>query len=100
MGSDSINKIYESIDRLKKELKSEYEELQVKYDFFIKNKKVIFSEKIKEYQKTKRTNLFKYVFTANIRNVLSVPFIYSLIFPALLMDLFLTIYQFTAFPLY
>jgi hypothetical protein len=100
MANDSINKIYESIDRLKKELKAEYEKLQVKYEFFIKNKKIIFSEKIKLYQKTKKVNLFKYVFTANIRNVLSAPFIYAVFFPAVLLDLFLTIYQFTAFPLY
>lgn len=100
MKQDRIAKILESIDNLKKDLYKEYESLALKYDFFVRNKKVIFSNKIKEYQKSKKTNLFKYVFTANLRNVISVPFIYSLIFPVVILDLFLTMYIFTAFPLY
>lgn len=100
MKQDRIAKILESIDNLKNDLYKEYESLASKYDFFIQNKKVVFSQKIKEYQKSKKTNLFKYIFTANIRNLLSVPFIYSLIFPAIVLDLFLTMYIFTAFPLY
>ncbi|EKE27992.1 MAG: hypothetical protein ACD_3C00111G0009 [uncultured bacterium (gcode 4)] len=101
MNSDRINKIYQSIEKLKNDLKAEYEKLQVKYDFLIKNKKIIFSEEIKSYQKSRlKENVFSYIFTANIKNLVSVPFIYSIIFPAIFLDLILTIYQFTAFPLY
>jgi len=100
MKQDRIAKIMESIENLKTELYKEYERLAQKYEFFIRNKKVIFSEKIKNYQKSKKENLFHYIFTAELRIVLSIPFIYSMIIPAVILDIFLTIYQFTAFPLY
>ncbi|MDD2487064.1 MAG: hypothetical protein PHS92_01745 [Candidatus Gracilibacteria bacterium] len=95
-----ISEILEKIDRLKQDLYKEYERLSSNYDFFIKNKKIIFSEKIKSYQKSRKENLFHYIFTADIRNILSMPFIYGMIFPAVFLDLFLTLYNFTALPLY
>lgn len=100
MNYDKISKILESIDKLKNDLYLEYDNLAKKYEFFLRDKKIIFSEKIKAYQKSKKYNLFVYVFTANIKNLLSVPFIYSIIIPSVILDLFLTVYQYTAFSLY
>ncbi len=101
MNNDRIKRIYESIDNLKNDLKNEYDRLQVKYDFLVKNRKIIFSKEIKSYQKSKlKENLFSYIFTADIKHLLSAPFIYSIIFPAVFLDLFLMIYQYAAFPLY
>ena len=95
-----ISEILGKIDGLKKELYKEYERLAWEYEFFIRNKRIIFSEKIKKYQSSKRENLFHYVFTADLKNLLSVPFIYSMIFPAVFLDVFLVVYQHTAFRLY
>lgn len=95
-----ISEILKKIDKLKLELQQEYSKLAQKYDFFIKNKKVIFSQKARISQKIFKINLFKYIFTANLRNLLSTPFIYGMIIPWIILDIFLTIYQFSAFPLY
>lgn len=95
-----INQILEKIDNLKQDLIAEYEKLTKKYEYLIQNKKIVFTKKIKDFHKTKRDNLFKYVFTANVRNLLSAPFIYSMIIPTVILDIFLIIYQQTAFRLY
>jgi hypothetical protein len=78
----------------------EYELLMETYSFYIEWRKVIFSKKTKQYNKKFKENLLKYVFTAKIRHILSLPFIYWIIFPALFLDLFLFIYQQICFRLY
>ena len=95
-----ISQILGKIENLKNDLYKEYEKLAHHYDFFVKNKKVVFADKIKIFHKSKKVNLFKYIFTADVKNILSIPFIYAMIIPWIILDLFLTIYQYTALPLY
>lgn len=95
-----INDILKEIEKKKKELVKEYELLKDTYSFYIEWKKVIFSKKTKVYNKKFKENLLKYIFTAKVRHIISLPFIYGMIFPALFLDLFLTIYQQTCFRLY
>ncbi len=47
-----------------------------------------------------KTNVFRYVFRANILYVLTAPVIYSLIVPFALLDLMVTIYQHVCFRVY
>jgi len=95
-----INDILEQISKLKEKLIQEYEKVTKKYDFSLEKWKVIFPQKIKEYQKRFKKNVWKYIFTAKVRHILSIPFIYSIAIPVIILDLFLLIYQYTAFLLY
>lgn len=95
-----INDILKEIEKKKKELVKEYELLKETYSFYIEWRKVIFSKKTKEYNKKFKQNLLKYIFTAKVRHIISIPFIYGMIFPAFFLDLFLIIYQQTCFRLY
>ena len=96
----NITDLLQKIEDLKIQLQSEYETLMERYDFAVENRKIIFSAKAREMQKGLKEGIFHYVFSAELRNVLSAPFIYAMIVPAVVLDLFLTVYQFTAFPLY
>lgn len=71
-----------------------------KYDFSFEKGKVIFSEKAKAYQKRFRIPTLKYINTPTIRHLVSMPFIYGMIVPAVFLDLSLFIYQQTAIRLY
>lgn len=95
-----INDILKEIEKKKKELVKEYELLKETYSFYIEWRKVVFSKKTKEYNKKFKENLLKYIFTAKVRHLLSAPFIYGMIFPALFLDIFLFLYQQTCFRLY
>ncbi len=95
-----INAILAEIDRKKQELKEEYIRLMDKYGFTIKWGKIVFNtEAIRENKKQKRS-ILDTIFSAQIREILSMPFIYAMIFPALFLDLMLFIFQQTAFRLY
>lgn len=95
-----INEILKRMDELKSQLQTEYESLMERYDYAIENRKIVFSEKAKGLQKNLRESIPHYLLSAEIRNILSAPFIYAMIVPAVVLDLFLTMFQHTAFPLY
>lgn len=95
-----INIILSEIDKKKEELKSEYHKLMDKYGFTFSMGKIIFnSDRIKENKKYKKT-IFQSIFSAKFREILSIPFIYSMIITAIFLDLMLFVYQQTAFRLY
>lgn len=59
-----------------------------------------FLDEFRKRNKSFRFPAWKYVIPTNIRHFLSIPFIYGMIFPTLFLDIFLTIFQWTAFSLY
>lgn len=95
-----IKKILVKIDELNESLKKEHLRVAQKYGFLVQKKKVIFLEKIRKQNKRFRMPAWKYVFPKSLRHLVSIPFIYSMIIPALILDIFITIYQSAAFPLY
>jgi len=64
------------------------------------NRRIRFEREVLEQQRRFKTGLSAYILGADWRHVVSAPVIYSLIFPLLVLDLFLIIYQYTCFPLY
>jgi len=97
---NKINQLLEDIDKKKQELRIEYGKLKNKYGFKIVGRKIIWNkEKIREFKKYKKS-ILESIFSARVREVLSIPFIYSMIVPAIILDLFLFIYQQTAIRLY
>lgn len=97
---DSIRDILAKIESLNNDLREEYDRLSKEYGFYIEKKKVVFLEQFKRKNKTFKFPTWRYVIPTNIRHLLSMPFIYGMIVPAVLLDLALTIYQWTAFSLY
>ncbi len=98
--NSNIKKIIEKVDHLNEKLSKEYTSLAKKYGFSIKKRKVLFLKKFKEKNKRFRIPTIKYVLPKNIRHLLSIPFIYAMIIPLIIMDIFITLYHWVAFPLY
>lgn len=92
-----INQILEDINRKKDELIKEYTNLKEKYWFNIIKWKVVFNNKVRELNKVYKKSIIESIFTSTVRELLSAPFIYAMIIPALILDLFLFIYQNTFF---
>lgn len=101
---EKINDILNDIKSKKESIKKDYEKLfenfKEKYWFNIIWNKIIWpKEKIKELKKYKKSILDS-IFSARVREILSIPFIYVMIIPAIFLDLLLFIYQNTALRLY
>lgn len=92
-----INQILEDINKKKEELLQEYTKLKEKYWFNIIKWKVVFNTDIKQKNKIHKKRIIESIFWASVRDLISAPFIYAMIVPALILDLFLFIYQNTFF---
>lgn len=95
-----IKEILEKIESLNEALKKEHLRISKKYGFSLEKRKVIFLKKIRQQNKRLKMPAWKYALPKSLRHFLSIPFIYMMIFPAVILDIFVTLYQVTAFPLY
>lgn len=100
MYNQRIAKILETIEKLKKDLRKEYLGLQEKYDFFVQKRKIVFSLGAKNKQRAQKMNVWIYALTPDIKHLISMPFIYWMIFPAIILDIFLYFYQWAALLFY
>jgi hypothetical protein len=95
-----IKKIQEKIDALNDALQREYTRLAGKYGFSFEKRKILFLKNFRERNRTFRIPAWKYAIPKRLRHFLSMPFIYMMIFPAVLLDICITIYHYAAFSLY
>lgn len=98
-----MKNLQDLIGQIKKLEKELYEELQKRQDDFfynIQGKKVRFEKAARRHHKTLMTHVPAYIIRARLRNILTIPFIWSCFFPALLLDLVVSFYQALCFPIY
>lgn len=95
-----IKTLIEKIDELNKRLGVEYQRLAKKYGFSFVKKRIIFFDAFRIKNKSLKIPAWKYAIPQNIRHIASIPFIYMVIIPAVILDIFITVYHWGAFPLY
>ncbi len=95
-----ITEILEKIEDLQKDLKNRYDEMAKEYGYHFQKKKIEFSDAVRARHKAMKSSPWRAIFSKNIRHILSIPFIYGMIFPLIILDVCVTIYQACAFPLY
>lgn len=97
---NKIEKLLQEIREKREELWAEYEKLKEKYGYVIEKWKIRFSEEMKKRNRFYKKSVWDSIFSARVREVLSMPFIYMMIVPAIILDIFLFVYQNTALRLY
>lgn len=95
-----IREILLKIEKLNEDLKREYLKMAEKRGFSLEKRKVIFLEKFRQRNKLFRIPAWKYIIPKTLRHCLSLPFIYMMVVPTVILDIYLLVYQLTAFPLY
>ena len=96
----TISRILQEIENKRKELAEEYERINKKYNFEYIKWKITFSKEQKIENKKKKRSFWQTTKSTTFREYLSIPFIYSMMIPAVILDLFLFMYQQTAMRLY
>lgn len=87
-----ISKAEQRLEKIGEEIKSEWYELR--------NGKVWFSKEIEREHRRLKTSLARYVLQSRWLAILTAPFIYAVIIPFVLLDLFVSVYQAVCFPVY
>lgn len=96
----NLSEIVARISRLEEELETELQRrrhaLQADFD----NRRVHFEDAVLAQQRRFRIGLLRYLLGAKLRHLVSVPFVFALLAPMLLLDAAISLYQWICFPLF
>ncbi len=98
--NERIATIIERIHELESELEVELARRRLAFAFTIKGDAVRFEEYVLKRHRDLKTRLSAYIFRARPLMILTAPIIYSGLVPFILLDLFVSLYQFTCFPVF
>lgn len=98
--NENVSRLIASIKTLQTELDAELAIIRTKLHYRLEGKRAVFEAEMLKAHRALRVGLSKYVFGANPLIILTAPVIYSVIIPFVLLDIFITIYQWVCFPIY
>lgn len=95
-----ISDILARIAGLEEELEAELQRRRHELHVGLENRRVHFEEAVLAQQRRYKAGLLHYAMGAELRHVASIPFIFGLALPMILMDFAISMYQWICFPLY
>ena len=98
--NDRIRTILNQMTALEDEMHTVIKEQETKMFFEIKGRRIEFEKAVRQTHRKLKNNFFRWLVTNRPQNLITGPIIYGMIFPLMLLDLFVTIYQATCFPIY
>lgn len=98
--NEKVRQLLDQITLLEEELSKALHEQESKALYQIKGKRIEFEESIRLTHRRLKSSFFHWLVTYRPQNLITGPIIYSMIFPLLVLDLFVSFYQLTCFPIY
>ena len=98
--SNSISELVDKISKLEQQLLRELEQQQEEFKYRLEGTKVKFDEATLEAHRLLRKAVLPWLLSSKLRHILSIPFIYGMVIPIVLMDITITLYQHICFRLY
>lgn len=100
MSNNKIRKICDQIAALENELSTAVEEQNGRLRYQVDGKRVVFEQEIKESHQIAKLGVLRWFMTVRPQNYFTMPIIYGLAVPLLFLDLCISFYQLTCFPVY
>lgn len=94
-----IQELAGQIRELEKEMREEIQRIRI-HTYEIRDKAVVFSEEALRDHRARMEKLWHYLRKAKLKHILTAPVIWLCLFPAILLDLIVTLYQWVCFPVY
>ncbi len=98
--NDRINQILAQMAALEDDLRSAVHDQESRMFFEIKGKRVEFERTVRAAHRKLKKNFFRWLVTNRPQNLITGPIIYGMVFPLMLLDFFVSFYQWTCFPIY
>ena len=98
--NNRIHQLLAQMAAIEAELNQALHEQEINLSFQIKGKRVVFERSIKQAHLKLKTGFFRWLVTNRPQNLITGPIIYSMIIPLAVLDVFVTLYQATCFPIY
>jgi hypothetical protein len=98
--NEKIHQLLDQISALEDDLLKALQEQEASARFQIKGKRVEFEASVRQAHRQLKSNFFNWLTTNRPQNLITGPIIYSMIVPMLFLDLCVSFYQATCFPIY
>lgn len=98
--NDRISRILARMAALDDELRDAVHEQESRMFFQIRGKRVEFERSVREAHARLKTGLFRWLVTNRPQNLITGPIIYAMVIPLLMLDLCVSFYQWSCFPIY
>lgn len=98
--NNRLQKLFEDLSRLEEEISAEIKKKSEEFSYTLQNKRIKFTEEVITEHQQQVKKLSAYILQAPLRHILTAPVIWSLIVPAVFLDLMVTLYQLICFPVY
>ena len=98
--NERIRNLLNQMATLEEELRLELHEQEAGLLYRIQGTRIEFEHSIAEAHRRFKTGFFRWLVTYRPQNLMTGPIIYSMIFPLLILDVFVTVYQAICFPIY
>jgi len=95
-----VNEIIAQIKTLEDELLDELQHKEKEFFYKIDNEKIKFEEEVIKKGKMKIISSIKYLSSFPVLALFTIPFIWGMMLPTFIVDIFATIYQSICFPIY
>ncbi len=98
--NEKIRQLLDQMSALEGDLLKAVQEQEASALFQIKGKRVEFEASIRQAHQKLKSGFFHWLVTYRPQNLVTGPIIYSMIAPLIFLDLFVSFYQATCFPIY
>lgn len=98
--NERIRHLLDQMSSLEEEMRLAIHEQETSALYQIKGKRVEFEQSIREAHLRLKTGFFRWLVTFRPQNLITGPIIYSMIVPMAILDLAVSFYQATCFPIY
>lgn len=98
--NDRIRQLLDQMSALEEDLSIALHEHEASALFQIEGKRVEFEHSIRQAHRRLKLGFFRWVVAYRPQNLITGPIIYSMIVPMVILDLFVSFYQMTCFPIY
>jgi hypothetical protein len=98
--NDRIAQILAQMAALEDDLRTAVHEQESRMFFQIKGRRVEFERSVREAHRKLKKNVFRWLVTNRPQNLITGPIIYGMVLPLMMLDLFVSVYQWTCFPIY
>lgn len=95
-----IRDLLQQIGALEEDLRSALHERESRVNFTIRGKRIEFERDIRQTHEKLKRNFFRWLTTDRPQNLITGPIIYAMIIPLAVVDLLVTFYQASCFPIY
>ncbi len=98
--NEQISRILAQMAALENDLRSAVQEQESKMFFEIRGKRVEFESAVKAAHDKLKKNFFRWLVTNRPQNLITGPIIYSMVVPLMMLDFFVSFFQWSCFPIY